>query len=151
MSSADRTLSTQGMSITCPDGWRDASMLILSATAPSPSGITPNLVITREPLPDPETADRVARLQDFVDRQIDQMHTALKDFREVAHRRATAERPGVALTIEWTSNGIPVTQAITYAYADARTVVISTATASQSEFPQAEPQFLALLRSFRMG
>lgn len=38
----------QGMKIACPEGWRDKSMLILNADQPGPSGVTPNIVVTRE-------------------------------------------------------------------------------------------------------
>ncbi|WP_218030235.1 DcrB-related protein [Acetobacter nitrogenifigens] len=150
MSNGERPMSLQGMTITCPEGWRDASMLIVSASAPSPSGLTPNLVITRETLSDSLPEDRIERLHEFVDRQIDQMETALADFREVSLRRATSARLTVELTIAWTSGGVPVTQSITYAYAGEKTVVISTATASQDHFSEIEPQFTKILQSFRI-
>lgn len=151
MSATERRASIQNMSLACPDGWKDASMLIVTSETSSESGVIPNLVITRAPLSDVLPPGQIDRLQEFVDQQLDAMKDSLADFEAVAQRRVTAERPTAAITINWTSNGTPVTQAITYAYADEKTVVISTASASRKEFPDMEAQFLKLLQSFRIS
>jgi len=151
MSGTETTVSVQNMSIGCPDGWRDASMLIVAAEAPSPSGVTPNIVVTREPLSDTLPTGRVERLEEFVERQIDGMREALTDFREIARRRVTSERLTASLTIDWISDGVPVTQWLTYAYANENTVVISTASAGRKEFSDLEFRFRSILQSFRIN
>ena len=150
MSEAPQTVAVQGMTIACPEGWRDASMLILSAEKPGSTGVTPNLVITREPASDELPADPVERLEEFVERQLDAMRLSLSGLTEVARRNATATRPSAELKIDWVSDDVPITQWITYANANDTTLTIATATAGQRDFADAEPKFRSMLLGFRL-
>ena len=144
------TTRVQAMTIACPDGWHDKSMLIVAAAAPGASGIAPNMVVTREACPDDLPADPVAGLAAFVDRQLAQMRTSLPGFAEVA--RHYDERGGSAtaeLRIDWTADDVPITQWINFVRtADA--VLIATATAGRHDFAEVEPAFVAMLQSYRI-
>ncbi len=141
----------QSMTIACPDGWADKSMLILNAGQPGPSGVVPNLVVTREPVPDGLPADRAARLEVFVDGQLKQMHGALKDLTEVARQHATTEQPSAELTIDWSSGTVLLSQWITYANAAGDTFVIATATAGRGELADLKPALAAMLETVRLA
>lgn len=141
----------QGMKIACPEGWGDKSMLILNADTPGASGVTPNIVVTRETSLDDLPVDRPARLEAFVERQLEQMMTALADFAVVSRIHATSEQWSAELKIEWQSDGTPLMQWITYANADDTALIIATATAGRGDFAAAEPQFQAILKTVRLS
>ena len=141
----------QGMTMACPDGWLDKSMLVLSATRPGASGVSPNFVVTREPMPEDLRALAEDALDAFVERQIAQMRTTLPSPVSVARRQA-AEASGLPeLRVDWTADGIPLTQWIGYNQIDNRTVMIATGTAGKADFSAVEPVFHAMLRSFRIA
>ncbi len=137
----------QGMTIACPEGWLDKSMLVLSAAHPGPTGVSPSFVVTREALTDDPVPGGTSRLHDFVERQIGQMHDTLPG---VVVTRRQASAASVDLTIDWTSDGIPLTQSITYADAGDDNVMIATGTAARADFDKAEPVFRTMLQSFRI-
>ncbi len=149
--SGDLTSTVQSMRITCPPGWTDASMLIVTAGTPGASGVTPTLVVSKEAMPDDLPEERVERLTQFVDRQIEKMRASLDRFTPVSRRDATRERMTAELRIRWASSGIPVTQSILFAFADDNTVITSTATAGDADFAALEPTFRTMLQSFRNG
>ncbi|SFO46503.1 DcrB-related protein [Sphingomonas sp. OK281] len=141
----------QGMTMACPDGWLDKSMLVLSATRPGASGVSPNFVVTREPMPEDLRALAEDALDAFVERQIAQMRTTLPSPVSVARRQA-AEASGLPeLRVDWTADGIPLTQWIGYNQIDNGTVMIATGTAGKADFSAVEPVFHAMLRSFRIA
>jgi hypothetical protein len=137
------------MTIDCPDGWRDTSMLVLSA-APGTLGIAPSFVVTREVAPDDLPADRAERLAVFADRQADQMRDTLPAPVEVERR--LVDSPGAApeLRLDWVSNGVPIRQWITYANAPDDGIMIANGTAARDDYAQAEPVFRAMLGTFRL-
>ena len=61
-------------------------MLILSAPAPGASGVTANMVVTRDTPPDDLPADPRARMEALIDRQVAQMAERLAGFAEVSRR-----------------------------------------------------------------
>ncbi|KQN02216.1 hypothetical protein ASE82_13340 [Sphingomonas sp. Leaf230] len=67
----------QGMTIECPEGWQDKSMLVLLAD-PGTLGIAPSFVVTHEITPSDLPADRTKRLEAFADRQAEQMRDTLR-------------------------------------------------------------------------
>lgn len=142
---------TQGMKIACPEGWSDKSMLILNSDQPGPSGVSPNIVVTRETATDDLPVDGPARLEAFVERQLEQMAIALADFVVVDRIHATAEQWSAELKIQWQSDGTPLMQWITYANADDTALIIATVTAGRDDFATAEPQFQAILKTVRLS
>ena len=140
----------QGMTIVCPQGWVDKSMLVLSAERAGSTGVTPNLVITRETAPDDLPPDPAARLEAFVDRQLDRMRGALAGLTEVARRRAIFALSPAELRIDWMSDDIPITQWITYANLDESTLMIATATAGRNDFEDLELAFRSMLQDFSL-
>ena len=140
----------QGMTIACPEGWIDNSMLILNAGEPGPSGVVPNLVVTRQPVPEDLPVDRALRLEAVVDGQVEQMRRALKDLKEVSRQHATAAHWSAELRIEWLSGKIPLAQWVTYANAGGDTFIVATATAGSREFADLEPAFQAMLQTVRL-
>ncbi len=137
----------QGMTITCLEGWLDKSMLVLGAAHPGPTGVSPSFVITREMLPDDPAPGVASRLHDFVERQIGQMQDVLPG---VAVTRRQASGSWVDLRIDSLSDGIALTQSITYADAGDDNVMIATGTAARADFDGAEPVFRTMLQSFRI-
>ena len=139
----------QGMTIECPEGWQDKSMLVLSAV-PGTLGIAPSFVVTREVASDDLPADRAERLEVFADRQAGQMRDTLPAPVEVERR--PADIPGVApeFRLDWVSNGVPIRQWITYANAPDDGIMIATGTAARDDYANAEPVFRAMLNSFRL-
>lgn len=140
----------QGMRIACPDGWADKSMLILNGNEPGPSGVIPNLVVSREAAPDDLPTDRAARLETFVDRQIKQMRRSLPGLTEVARQHATAAQWSAELKINWNSGDVPLSQWVTYANAGGDTFIIATATAGRDDFASFEPVFQTMLQTVRL-
>ncbi len=149
MTQAPGSTTVQSMTIARPEGWLDKSMLVLSAERPGPTGVSATLVVTLEPAP--EGLGPAAALEQFVDRQLDGMRVTLDGFAEVSRRHAEAADPTAELTIEWLSSGIPITQRLWYAHADAATLKVATGTAGRGDFAAAEPAFRAMLGSFRIS
>lgn len=89
----------QRMRIACPEGWSDKSMLILNADTPGATGVTPNIVVTRETSLEDLPVERPARLEAFVERQLEQMGVALSGFVVVSRVHATVEQWSAELTI----------------------------------------------------
>lgn len=142
--------AVQGMKIACPPGWIDRSMLILNAGQPGPSGVAPNLVVTREPIPDDLPEDRVARLEAFVDRQLEQMHAALAGLDEIDRQTATASQWSAEVRIDWVSGETPLSQWITYADAGDETFIVATATTGRGDFAAVKATFQAMLQTVRL-
>lgn len=139
----------QGMTIDCPEGWQDKSMLILSA-GPGTLGVAPSFVVTREVAPDDLPADRFERLEAFADQQAEQMRDTLPAPVEVQRRRADIPGSAPELRLDWISNGIPIRQWITYANAPDGSVMIATGTAGRADYDTVEPVFRAMLQTFRL-
>jgi hypothetical protein len=141
----------QGMSMTCPDGWHDKSMLILSAEAAGRSGVTPNMVVTRDVPPANLPDEPQARLNALIDRQVAQMAEQLAGFAEVS-RRVSARGDGAVaeLKVDWHNSQARLTQSITYVQDGPAGLVIATATAGRDEFAEHEPRFRDMLKSFRI-
>jgi hypothetical protein len=139
----------QGMTIECPEGWQDKSMLVLSAD-PGTLGIAPSFVVTREITPGDLPADRTERLEIFADRQAEQMRDTLPAPVEVQRRRADIPGSAPELRLDWISNGIPIRQWVTYANAPDGSVMIATGTAARGDYDTAEPVFRAMLNTFRL-
>jgi hypothetical protein len=142
----------QGMQIDCPPGWRDKSMLILSAGQAGASGVTPNIVVTREQLPPdlPKPPDQ--RMNMLLDRQVDQMRNQLAGFVEVSRRlNVDAGHPSAELKVDWTSVQAALTQSVTFVDAGDDGLMVATATAGRGEFAESEPVFREMLKSFRLG
>ncbi len=147
---ATKTARVQAMTIACPDGWHDKSMLIVTAAVPGASGVSPNMVVTREPLPDDLPDDPEEGLALFVDRQLAQMRTSLADFIEVErHGELRGNSATAELRIDWTADAVPITQWINFVRTDAA-VLIATATAGQRDFAELQPKFLTMLQSYRI-
>ncbi len=151
MTNGEQLTRVQGMTIVRPDGWHDKSMLILDADTPGPSGITPNLVVTRETAAESLPVEPVARLEEYVERQLAQMQRALAGFVVVSRRHATAAGTPAELQIDWTSDGTPLTQWVAYAVAGADALTVATATVAQGEFATMEPVFRSMLQSYRLS
>lgn len=142
----------QDMSMDCPDGWQDRSMLILSAPAPGPSGVTPNMVVTRDPLPKDLPADPEQRMAALIDGHVAQMAEQLAGFAEVSRR--VEMRNGTAfaeLRVDWHNAQARLSQSLTFVDDGPERVVVATATAGRGEYADAEPRFRAMLKSFRIG
>lgn len=141
----------QALTIACPDGWRDKSMLILNADTPGASGVNPTIVVTRETGVDDLPADRVGRLEGFVDRQLHQMGDALAGLAVIERVNASETQWTAELTIEWEADGTPLRQWITYADAGDGALVLATATAGRTDFAAAEPAFRSILKTVRLS
>ena len=147
---AATTSKVQAMTIACPDGWHDKSMLIVTADVPGTSGVSPNMVVTREPLPGDLSDDPAEALAQFVDRQLAQMRTALADFVELErHDELRGSSATAELRIEWTADGVPITQWINFVRTGSA-VLIATSTAGQRDFAECKPAFVAMLESYRI-
>jgi len=136
--------------MTCPEGWRDASMLILKGDRAGDSGVTPNLVVTRDRVPDDLPADARARMDALMDRQVKQMKEQLAGFALVS-RRYDEERGSGEVKVDWESSGTPLTQGLTFVEAEGGVLMIATATAGRGEYGEHEGAFREMLGSFRAG
>lgn len=142
----------QGMSMTVPPDWRDKSMLILSAAGPGASGVTPNMVVTRDMQPKDLPADPQRRMNALIDRQVAQMAEQLAGFVEVS-RRVDARGGGAMaeVKVDWHNAQAKLTQSVTFVEDGPDGLVIATATAGRGEFADAEPTFREMLKTFRVG
>jgi hypothetical protein len=136
----------QDMRISCPPGWSDRSMLVLSADVPGPSGVAPNLVVMRDVMV-PEVGGRAPDLRRYVDRQLDSMQS-LADF-VLEMRRSEDNNSLVETHVTWRSEGIPIRQWITYAGIGGDALIVATATAGVDDFSAAEPGFRAMLQTLQ--
>jgi hypothetical protein len=139
------------MSMTCPPGWQDKSMLILSAPGPGASGVTANMVVTQAVPPADLPADPQARLNAMLDRQVAQMAEQLAGFREI-ERRVDAQRDHALaeLRVDWHNAQARLTQKLTFVGDAAGGFIVATATAGRGEFDAAEQLFRDMLKSFRI-
>jgi hypothetical protein len=142
-------IRVQGMTIDCPEGWQDRSMLVLSA-GPGTLGVAPSFVVTREIAPGDLPSDPTARLEVFADRQTEQFRDTLPAPVEIVRRQIDVPRSPPELSLDWISDGIPIRQWITYANAPDGSVIIATGTAARANYDMAEPVFRSILRSFRL-
>ncbi len=142
----------QNMTMTCPDGWSDASMLILRADAPGSSGVIPNLVVTRDRLPGDLPDDPTERMTHLIDRQVAEMRPKLAGFAEVLRWISGDTAPPVGeVKVDWTSGATELTQALRLVDGGDGMLLIATATAGRSDFAAVEDQFKAMLGSFRLA
>ncbi|MET0247849.1 MAG: DcrB-related protein [Sphingomonas sp.] len=141
----------QGMSMTCPDGWHDKSMLIFSAPQAGQSGVVPNLVVTRDRLPDDLPAEPAARMEALIDRQIAQMNSQLARFTIVSRQLEGQDYPIGKLTVDWESAQAALTQSLTFVDGDDGQLVIATATTGREDHARHEDTFRSILQSFRIG
>lgn len=138
--------------MTCPPDWLDKSMLILSDAKPGASGVTPNMVVTRDAPPKDLPADPRARMNTLIDAQVARMAEQLAGFEEVS-RRVDARGDGATaeLKVDWHNAQAKLTQSITFVDDGKDGLVIATATAGRGEFAEAEPLFREMLKSFRIA
>lgn len=141
-------IAVQGMRIDCPEGWADRSMLALTARSPAPSGVTPNVVVTREPLPS-GPGDPATRLENHVAAQVAGWR-GLAQFEEIMRRHASPAEPIAEVRVAWNAEDVPMTQWVTYALADDATMVVAAATAGRADFAAAEPALRSLLETLRL-
>jgi hypothetical protein len=140
------------MSMDCPGGWRDKSMLVLSASEAGASGVTPNMVVMRDVPPKDLPTDPQARMNTLIDRQVAQMAEQLAGFQEVS-RRVDARGASVLaeVKVDWHNAQAKLTQSVTFVQDGDDGLVIATATAGRGEFDDAEPTFREMLKSFRIA
>lgn len=143
-------IRVQGMTIDCPEGWQDKSMLVLSAATGTP-GVSASFVVTRETDLGDLPPDPRIRLEVFADRQAEQLRDTLPAPVTVERRHAEAAGSSPEIRLEWISDGIAIRQWITYANAPDGSVMIATGTAARGDYDAAEPQFREMLRSFRIA
>ena len=151
MSDAQADVKVQAMSLACPPGWQDRSMLVLAGDRPGSSGVSPTLVVTREPVTENLLAQPGGALEAFVDRQLDAMRRDLSEFVEVARGPAEVSSSATELKIDWESSGVPLRQWILYACPNGSEVVIATATAGRRDFNDMQETFRAMLASLHLG
>lgn len=127
-------------------------MLILSAPVPGASGVTPNMVVTRDVPPRDLPTEPQARINALIDRQVARMAEQLAGFEEVS-RRIEARGTGTIaeVKVDWHNAQAKLTQSLTFVEEGRDGMVIATATASRGEFADAEPIFREMLKSFRLG
>lgn len=142
----------QGMTMACPPGWLDKSMLIMRAEAPGESGTTPNIVVTRDRMPTDLPAAPTERMHALLDRQVAEMKTKLAGFVEISRAVGGAE-PTIRgeLKVGWTSGEADLTQSLTFVDAGDGDLLVATGTAGRSDFADAEPRFNAMLQSFKIA
>jgi hypothetical protein len=127
-------------------------MVILSAPGPGVSGVTANMVVTRDRIAPDLPTDPQARMNALIDRQVANMAEQLAGFEEV-FRRVDARGGGAMaeVRVDWHNAQARLTQGITFVEDGADGLVIATATAGRGEFADAEPIFRDMLKSFRIG
>ncbi len=141
----------QNMTMTCPPGWRDTSMLILRAEAAGASGIAANLVVTRDVLPPDLPTAPAERMTALIDRQVAEMKPRLAGFAEVSRQVSGTVPPLVGeIRIDWTSGQSDLRQGLTLVDNGDGNLLIATATAARGEYPAHEPQFAAMLQTFKL-
>ena len=127
-------------------------MLILSAAAPGESGVTPNMVVTRDVPPTDLPADPQARMNALIDRQVARMAEQLAGFEEVLRRVEARSDGAIAeVKVDWHNAQAKLTQSLTFVEQGEGGMVIATATAGRGDFADAEPIFRDMLKSFRIG
>ena len=127
-------------------------MLILSAAAPGASGVTPNMVVTRDVPPTDLPADPQARMNALIDRQVARMAEQLAGFEEVLRRVEARSDGAIAeVKVDWHNAQAKLTQSLTFVEQGEGGMVIATATAGRGDFADAEPIFRDMLKSFRIG
>jgi hypothetical protein len=141
--------AVQGMRIECPEGWCDRSMLALTAPVPGPSGVTPNVIVTREALP-AGPGDPTTRLEEHVDAQVASWR-GLDRFETILRRHASLAEPIAEVRVGWHADGLAMTQWVTYALADDMTMVVAAATAGRADFAAIEPALRGVLQTLRLG
>ena len=127
-------------------------MLVLSAARAGASGVTPNMVVTRDVLPDDLPHDAQARMNALIDRQVAEMVERLAGFQEISRRVDARGEAGMAeVKVDWHNAQAKLTQSITFVRDGRDGLMIATATAGQGEFADLEPMFREMLKSFRVG
>lgn len=140
----------QGMEIHCPEGWSDRSMLVLTA-APGASGISPNLVVTRETLAGSgqAPADIVRRVEAHVAEEIARWQ-GKPGYEALMRRHATPKNLSAEIRLIWTDGAAPLAQWLTFIAAAPDGIVVAAATASRGEMTALEPRFHAMLETLRL-
>jgi len=133
-----------------PDGWIDRSMIAYSSPEMPQSGIFPNIVITKDNFGNTFGTSLSDRINLFANKQLDSMKNQLIE--PVIHDRqlfTILDRPSVEIYLSWLSGQTRIKQRVVFIAYDEEQVVISTATAAESEFNEYRDSFIAMINQLQ--
>ncbi len=138
--------ATADVSFDPPDGWSDRSVTVFSAPSRSLDGAGPNIVLTRDALPEGEGLDG------YSDRQLVELAKRLDRF-TLRRRRPTrvADAPAIELAFEWWSPTGAIVQRLVTVVAPSGAVLNLTATAPAEAADDVMATFDAMLSTARFA
>jgi hypothetical protein len=139
----------QNMTMASPPGWVDKSMLILSAPGPARSGITANMVVTRDVVPPGLPDARPLRMHALLDKQTAEMRERMARFQE-RWRNVDDHHPVAEILIDWQAPQGAVAQWVTFADLGDGALMVATATCGRDEFDDHAPIFRQMLQSLSL-
>ncbi|GAJ30088.1 DcrB-related protein [Acidomonas methanolica] len=139
--------------VTSPAGWKSRVLEIHSAPQPTPpSGIAPNVVLTRETLPGGAPDQRPDQLMAYVRSQIRAMTPHLRDpLFDPPEKLILRDVPVIRVNVTWMSGALRVRQWIVFYPLGNDHVLVATATAADAEFRDHARSFAALLGSVTLS
>jgi hypothetical protein len=135
------------ISFQIPDNWQNKCITAFAAPLEPGQTIAPNVVVTRDLLP----PDRTAR--DYADSQLVELSKRLEAFtlRKRNEFVLQGHVPAVALDFTWRSNVAVLRQWTLFYSAQPGQVLSMVFTALETDFPQIENQFAALVNSIQFS
>lgn len=137
------------MTMASPPGWVDKSMLILSAPGPAASGVTANMVVTRDVMPAGLPDGLPQRMNALLDKQAVEMRERMARFQE-RWRNVDAHHPVAEILIDWAAPQGAVAQWVTFADLGEGALMVATATCGAAEFDDHAPTFRQMLQSLSL-
>lgn len=140
----------QGVSMACPSGWSDRTIMAFSAPRIPGETLPPNVTLARD-LRDAPGDDPAEALEDYTQRQLRALETALPGFRlERRGAAALGGAPGTELLFSWDSGQGRLRQWLTYLPLSDASILSFTGTALAGRFAECEPLFARTLASLRV-
>lgn len=135
---------TEDFTVTVPSDWVDRSMITWVAPHSASRKVAPNILISRDTLKPDENLDS------FVNRQLSELMTKVKDFDLIA-RQATefGGQPAVQLDFRMNPQGVVLQQRQLFFLSPTKPRLVQTivATAARSDFASQEKTFEGILKS----
>lgn len=123
-------------------------MLIYSAPGPAASGVTANMVVTKDKMPPNLPATLPDRMHALLNHQAGEMRDRLARFEE-DWRNVDQTLPLAEIKVQWAAPQGPVAQWVTFLEQEDGALLVATATCGRGEFDDHEPIFRRMLESMK--
>lgn len=135
---------TEDFTLTVPSDWIDRSMVTWAAPQSAARKVAPNILCSQDTLKPDEDLDG------FVNRQLGELMSKVKDFNLIARQAETfGGRPAVLLDFRMNPQGVMLQQRQFFFLSPANPRVVRTvvATCARSDFAALEKTFASILKS----